>query len=239
MVRADGADWFLGAVPATPPNHRSMTNSTVSLLTATLLTAAATAQGANFLTVFRAMETNTSTSGGTVLGTLLPNELSYLDFLTTPCLSVSAEKWLPRTCSHVMAGDEDANGTYFNPSIFGIIDAVLTLRTAWTSAPDDNQRTTFWSPTSPMGTAVSGAPFRPGDVARIVNGPDGTVEHFMRQEHFNTALGLPPATPIDVDAIAFQQNYGIFFSIAFDIVANTACGPMLVRDGDVICIPGG
>lgn len=208
------------------------------LASAVLATASATAQGPNFLTTFSTGESNISTSGGTVLGSLRPNEINFVDFVSGPCTGVSAEKWLPRTCSHVMAGDEDGDGTYFRPNIFGRIDAVLALSTWLAPVPWETQRTAFWSPRQPMGTAIS-TPFRPGDVARIVNGPDGTIEYFMRQEQFNTALGLPPATPINVDAIAFQPNYGIFFSLADDIVANTTCGPLLVRDGDVLCIPGG
>jgi len=215
-----------------------MSRSPSALLVIGLLAATTSAQGSAFLTTFSTMEANTSGSGGTVLATLQPNEISYLD-LTVPCATLSAEKWLPRTCSHVMAGDEDANGTYFNAGIFDQINAVLAIRSSWSSTTIENQRTVFWSPAAPMGTAISGTPFRPGDVARIVNGPDGTVEYFMRQEQFNTALGVPTTTAIDVDAIAFQPNYGIFFSLASDLFAVTACGPMMVRDGDVICIPGG
>jgi len=215
-----------------------MNKSTTALLSAALLATAATAQGPNFLTAFSSVEQNTSTSGGTVLGTLMPNELSYLNFAGGPCPGVSAEKWLPRTATHTMVGDEDGNGVYFNPTIYNGIDAVLAISTWLAPIPWENQRTVFVSPEAPMGTAIS-TPFRPGDVARIVNGPDGTIEYFMTQELFNTALGLPLTTPINVDAIAFQPNYGIFFSLADDITANTVCGPMLVRDGDVLCIPGG
>ena len=48
---------------------------------------------------------------------------------------------------------------------------------------------------------------------------------------------MPLATPIDVDAIAFSPQFGVFFSLDADILANTACGPMLVQDGAIVAIP--
>jgi hypothetical protein len=138
-----------------------------------------------------------------------------------------------------MAGDENADGRIDNPALFGSVDALMT-----TFSPNplglQNPRTVFWSVAAAMGTAVSASPFRPGDVARIVRnaaGQDGQVEHFMTREQFNTALGLPQATAIDVDAITFHPEFGVFFSLDADIVANTVCGPTLVRDGAVVVIP--
>ena len=87
---------------------------------------------------------------------------------------------------------------------------------------------------------ISGAPaLRPGDVGHIVRNTfgDGQVEFFMRQEQFNQALGLPLATPIDVDAIAWSPNHGVLFSLDADIACTTACGPTFVRDGDVLIVP--
>jgi len=216
-----------------------MNKLTLTLLSASLLGAAAVAQGPNFLLTYSQPETTLSGSGGTVLANLLPNELCYLDLATTPCPGGSAEKWMPRTCSHTMAGDEDGDGLFYNPGIFGRIDAVLSNVNFTSPIGIDTQRSVFWSVSAAMGTNVSATPFRPGDVAHIVRSTlgDGQVEYFMRQEMFNMALGLPPANPIDVDAIAFQPNYGVFFSVDLDTPANTACGPMLVRDGDVLCIP--
>lgn len=200
------------------------------------LAAAAAAQSPDLLLTYSQVETSLSGSGGTVLKTLHTNEIHHLQ--STAACPLSAEKWLTRTCSNTMAGDENGDGLYRNAAIFGRIDAVLsTLTTVGLSGA--NQRTAFWSVEAPMGGFVSLTPFRPGDVARIVRiGPgDGQVQHFMRQEQFNITLGLPPATPIDVDAIAFGPNFGVFFSLDTDVVANTACGPMMVRDGDVICVP--
>ena len=51
------------------------------------------------------------------------------------------------------------------------------------------------------------------------------------------ALGLPLAYGIDIDAIAFGPNFGVYFSVDVDVPATTACGPTVVRDGDVLCIP--
>jgi hypothetical protein len=92
-----------------------------------------------------------------------------------------------------------------------------------------------------MGTSVSGGPgLRPGDVGRIVrNGSgDGRVEYFLRAEDLQIALGMPPApVVVNLDAIAFSPNYGIFFSLETDTPVNTLCGVTLVRDGDIMLIP--
>jgi hypothetical protein len=215
-------------------------NPFLFLFVAPALAGAALAQNqGDLLVTYSQPEATISGSGGTVLQNLRPNEIALLEYSTSPC-PTSAEKWLPRTAAHVMAGDENADGTYFNPGIFGRIDALLS--TSMTGTPvggPANQRTVFWSVSAPMGNNVSATPFRPGDVARIVRIGlgDGQVQHFMRQEHFNQALGLPVATPIDVDAIAWSPNFGVFFSLDQDVVANTVCGPALLRDGDVLCVP--
>lgn len=59
----------------------------------------------------------------------------------------------------------------------------------------------------------------------------------MRQEQFNQALGLPLNTAIDVDAICFQPGMGVYFSLDQDVPANTFCGPMLIQDGAIACVP--
>jgi len=211
----------------------------VRFLAPLTLSTLAAAQFQEGLISFSQAEQTLSGSGATVLGQLRPNETAVLEWGTTAgCASLSAEKWAPRTTYHVMAGDENADGTYFNPTLFGSVDALVTTvsaaGTGW-----ENQRTVFWSVAAPIGNNISLNPFRPGDVARIVRaGPgDGQVQYFMRQEQFNQALGLPLGTPIDVDAIAFSPQFGVFFSLDADIVANTACGPVLVQDGAVVVIP--
>lgn len=203
------------------------------------LTTLASAQFQEGLIAFSQNEQTLSGSGGTVLTALRPNETAVLAWGTSAgCLGLSAEKWAPRTTYHTMAGDENADGTYFNPALFGRIDALVTTVPA-TAPGYDNQRTVFWSVEAAMGNAISLNPFRPGDVARIVRGGpgDGQVQYFMRQEQFNQALGLPLATPIDVDAIAFSPQFGVFFSLDGDQWANTACGPVFVQDGAVVAIP--
>ncbi|MBL8753778.1 MAG: hypothetical protein JNK15_10800 [Planctomycetes bacterium] len=202
------------------------------------LPAVAVAQIPQFALTFSQPETTASGSGGTVLQNLRPNEIVTYDWLAGPCATVSAEKFVPRTCFHTMAGDENGDGLYWNPALFGTIDA-LCGRQLPAVAGTQNARTLFWSPSAAMGTTVSALPLRPGDVGHIVNLPgDGQVEYFMRQEQFNQALGLAPATPIDVDAIAFSPNYGVLFSLDADIAATTVCGPTFVRDGDILCVPG-
>ena len=210
------------------------------LLAPLALCAAVAAQLPQGLITFSANEQTMSGSGGTVLRNLYPNETSLIEWgNTTSCASLSAEKWGPRTCYDTMAGDENADGTLFNPTLFGSIDALVSTRPLALGSPQ-NQRTVFWSVSAPMGTNVSAPrPFRPGDVARVIRAGvlDGQVEYLIRREQFNLALGLPLTTPIDVDAIAFDITFGLFFSLDTDIVCNTACGSMMVHDGAIIAIP--
>ena len=213
---------------------------TPRLLAPLALCAAVAAQFQEGLITFSANEQTMSGSGGTVLRNLRPNETSVIEWGFAPCTSLSAEKWAPRTCYDTMAGDDNADGTLFNPTLFGSVDALVSTFNTTGTTGLQNQRTVFWSVSTAMGNNVSLPPFRPGDVARIVRNAffmDGQVEYFMRQEQFNQALGLPVATPIDVDAIAFNPQFGIFFSLDTDIVCNTACGPVLVQDGAIVAIP--
>jgi hypothetical protein len=208
---------------------------------AAALTAVAAAQGPDMLVTYSQPEQTLSGSGGTVLRFLRPNEVCHLEWSNGPCASPSAEKWAPRTAYHVMAGDENGNARYWNPAIFGEIDALCVPIATTPIAGGVNARTCFFSPSAAMGTNVSGPPgLRPGDVGRIVRngaGFDGQVEHFMRQEQFNQAMGLPLNAPIDVDAICFQPGLGVYFSLDQDVPGTTFCGPALLRDGDVLAVP--
>lgn len=211
--------------------------NTLRLLPLLSFAAAAAAQGPDLLLTFSQPERTLSGSAGTVLQALHPNEIVHLDYIGVPC-PASAEKWSPRTCMQTMAGDENADGLIWNPALFGRIDAIH-VGTSSTTSVLANPRDVYWSVETPMGMNVSALPFRPGDVARIErNGlGDGQVLHFMRQEHFNIALGLPPGNPIDVDAIAFHPNFGVFFSIDNDVFCPMLCGGTFVRDGDILCVP--
>ncbi|MFT4843417.1 MAG: hypothetical protein ACI8UD_001656 [Planctomycetota bacterium] len=216
-----------------------MTKLTITLLSTVALSTSAFAQLPSYMQTYSQPENNTSGSGGTVLGNLLPNEITMLEF--NSICSISAEKWMPRTCTHVMAGDDDANGMYWNPGILGGIDALMSTANWSTPIGGDTQRSIYYSPAVAMGTNISGGPgLRPGDVGRInrVGFVDGQIEYFITQEQFNNALGLPPAYPINIDAVAFQPNYGVYFSVDADVPAMTVCGPTLIRDGDILCIPG-
>lgn len=214
--------------------------NTLRLLPLLSFAAAAAAQGPDLLLTFSQPELTLSGTGGTVLQFLNPNEVASLGFSSTPC-PVSAEKWSPLTCYQTMAGDEDGDGMFWNPALFGTIDALHVGSPASTVSGFANARETFWSVSAPMGNNVSVPPFRPGDVARIIRNTlgDGQVQHFMRQEQFNMALGLPLATPIDVDAIAFHTNFGVYFSLDQDIFCPLLCGGTFVRDGDILCVPPG
>lgn len=217
-----------------------MNATSTRLLAPLALCAAAAAQFQEGLITFSANEQTLSGSGGTVLRGLRPNETNVIEWgSSSACATLSAEKWAPRTCYSTMAGDENADGLVNDATLFGSVDALVSTMNAAGSGWQ-NQRTVFWSVSAPMGGAVSAQPFRPGDVARIVRTPlflDGQVEYFMRQEQFNQALGLPITTAIDVDAIAFNPQFGVYFSLDADITCNTACGPVLVQDGAVVCVP--
>ncbi len=208
------------------------------LLAPLALCAAVAAQLPQGLITFSANEQTMSGSGGTVLRNLYPNETSLIEWGTTSCTSLSAEKWGPRTCYDTMAGDENTDGMLYNPALFGSIDALVSTRLP-VAGGWQNQRTVFWSVSAPMGNNVSLQPFRPGDVARVIRSGtfDGQVEYLITQEQFNAALGLPLTTPIDIDAIAFDITFGLFFSLDTDITCNTACGSMMVHDGAIVAIP--
>lgn len=213
------------------------------LLTFAAFAATAMAQGSDLLLSFRFPELTLSGSGGTVLQTLHPNEVALLEWSTAPCPGASAEKFVPRTCFQTMAGDENGDGAYWNPSLFVEVDALCTALLT-PAAFNANARSMFWSPRLVMGTVIS-APnqLRPGDVGRLRNdpflfAPNGQVEYFLTQEQVNQSLGLPLTNVLDVDAIAYRIGIGVFFSLDADVLANTQCGgPTLIRDGDLLGIP--
>lgn len=215
-------------------------SSRAILLATTSLLATAAAQAPDMLVTYSQPEATVSGSGGTVMQKLLPNEIAHLEWSNGPCAWPSAEKWAPRTSFDTMAGDEDGDGTFFEPTLFGRIDALCVPFVMAPGNATTNGRNVFWSPEQTMGTVISGAPsLRPGDVGRIVRIglADGQVEYFMRQEEFNTALGLPLNFPLDVDAVCFQPGLGVYFSVDQDVPGMTFCGPTFFRDGDLLCVP--
>ncbi|MGE3172073.1 MAG: hypothetical protein AB7O97_05555 [Planctomycetota bacterium] len=211
-------------------------NHPVHLFPLLLLAATSVAQSPPLLFTTSQTETTLSGSGGTVLQTLRPNEVALFDLVACP--SLSAEKWAPLTCYSTMAGDTDANSVFYEPGLFGSIDALCDVPNL---VAGPSQRTVFISPSVAMGTNVSGAPgLRPGDTGRIVRNAfgDGQVEYFLRAEDVQLALGLP-ASPIvvDVDAIAVNTALGVYFSLNQNLGVATTCGATFVQDGDVIVIP--
>ena len=201
------------------------------------LCAAPAAAQMPFLFTTSQTEQTLSGSGGTVLKTLRPNEVAMVEFWS--CTGLSAEKWAPRTCYHTMAGDENGDTAKWNPTLFGSIDALCEILGP---VGLSNQRTVFWSPSVAMQPGVSGLPsIRPGDTARIIrngngNG-DGQVEYFLPLEQVVQALGMPTGSIVDVDAIAADPSYGVFFSLDVDTTVNCGCSTPFVRDGDVLMIP--
>jgi hypothetical protein len=212
--------------------------SILPLLSSLACTTLLSAQGFDFLYTTSQNEQTLTGSGGTNLRLIHPNDVVGLPALPCP---QRAEKWSPRQAYLTMAGDENGDASYWNPALFGSIDALLV--TAFSSgAAMTNPRTVWFSPSNAMGTAVSGGlGLRPGDIGRIVRttAGDGRVQYFIRQEMINQALGLPLTTPIDVDAAAFGPNQGLYLSLDSDITCTPCGGPVLLRDGDVFCIPPG
>ena len=212
--------------------------STLTLLSAVTLAAATLqAQGFDFLYTTSQNEITLSGSGGTVLRNIHPNDIVGVP--SVQCMTM-AEKWLPRQGIITMAGDENGDDNYWQPGILGSIDARIASGPAGSAMV--NGRTVWYSPSVTLGNVVSGGPgLRPGDIGRIVRngGLDGKVQHFIRQEQINQALGLPIATVIDVDAAAFGNNQGLYLSLDTDIACSPCGGPTLLRDGDVFCIPPG
>lgn len=211
-----------------------MTTFSPRVLSLALCIAPAAAQ-MPFLFTTSQTEQTLSGSGGTVLKTLQPNEVAMVEFWS--CTGLSAEKWAPRTCYDTMAGDENGDTMKWNPTLFGKIDALCEI-----AGPlgISNQRNVFWSPSVAMQPGVSGAPsIRPGDTARIIRNStgDGQVEYFLRLEQVVQALGMPTGSIVDVDAIAADPYYGVFFSLDADTAVNCACSTLFVRDGDVLMIP--
>lgn len=199
------------------------------------LCAAPAAAQMPFLFTTSQTEQTLSGSGGTVLKTLRPNEVAMVEFWS--CTGLSAEKWSPRTCYGTMAGDENGDTLAWNPALFGQIDALCEVLGP---VGLSSQRTVFWSPSVAMQPGVSGLPaIRPGDTARIIRNSsgDGQVEYFLRLEQVVQALGKPTGSIVDVDAIAADPTYGVFFSLDVDTTVNCGCSTTFVRDGDVLMIP--
>ena len=206
------------------------------LYTPLLVSSLAWAQAPDILfTLTRPQQT--ISAAGLALQNVQPNEVVRL---LPNCGSHRSEKWATRTMHHAHAGDEDGDDNYWNGNLFDQIDALLS--DTYGLGPT-NPRNMFFSPSVAMGTTVSGGPgLRPGDVGRIrkLSGVDGQVEYFIRAEQIELSLGLPPgAALVNVDAIAFQPNIGVMFSLEDDISIPTPLGSLLHRDGAVFLIPPG
>jgi hypothetical protein len=111
----------------------------------------------DFLYTTSQNETTASSSGGTVLRHIHPNDIVGMRSCGT-----FAEKWAPRSCFTTMAGDEDAGDDYWEPGIFGEIDALL----ASPSSPfgQVSAHTVWYSPRVALSTVISGGP---GDGERL------------------------------------------------------------------------
>lgn len=214
---------------------------------ACLPVAAAMAQTPGALLTFSQPEITLSMGGGP-LQVLHPNEIAFLPLPPGCPNGPLTEKWSPRTCFHVMAGDENGDGQYWNPNLFGSIDALSTgfgffWQTNSIGKVAPNPRMVFWSPSAVMGNHINSPTnitpsLRPGDIGRIL--PNGTVELLMSEAHFRTALGCGPSVALDIDAFAYEPGLGIYFSLDGDTLCQLACSSSQtnwVNDGSVLAIP--
>ncbi len=193
----------------------------------------ALAQQTGPLLTFSQLEYTQSLGGGP-LQMLHPNEIAFLPWPASCNNGNLTEKWSPLTCLQVMAGDENGDGDYWNPSLFGSIDA-LAIPKSWFGPVKVDPRSVFWSPSAPTGTNICASPLRPGDMGRIAM--NGQVELLMSQESFNKALGLPPNYPIDIDAFDHEPGVGIFFSVDNDsLPASLGCSALPRQDGSLFAI---
>ena len=168
-----------------------------------------------------------------------PRDVAVVDKATCQDCAV---KLAPLLAWNTLAGDADGDAIYFDPVMFGEIDALLMKQSAG-SAP--NMRNLFLSVKRPLGAAVSGTPrLRPGDVAAIVRNAagDGQLEHFLRVEQLRSALGIAaPIAAIDLDAIAQDAAGNLYVSLDGDMVVQLLVAgvvtPILLQDGAVAVIP--
>ena len=101
-------------------------------------------------------EQTASTSGGTVLQTVRPNEVAYLEF--APCPVISAEKWAPVTCYQTMAGNEEKHGQELRErrqALFGDAPRRVSRAMLWdVEAPEYDETRAFMSARQAMGVAL-------------------------------------------------------------------------------------
>jgi len=224
------------------PMNTITSTSLISTLTFAALTATTGAQSPEqYLFSLTQNTPNLSTSGGTSLQYLRPNEIHTITLQNTTCSTKSAEKWSPRGAFNTLAGDADGDDIYWDPTMFGAIDAVMAGPLMSPSMPT-NLRRVFYSPAVDLAPGVSGPPgLRAGDVGRIIRNTsgDGQVEHFITAEQIQMALGLPPfPIVVNVDACASNPNYGVIFSLEDDHTGlSSACGLTSSTDGDIWMIP--
>lgn len=214
--------------------------------TLTLTALCAASLGAQQTTLFvpSMLERTASHSSGTSLQSLGTNEIAIVTH--DGACAVSAEKFAPLTAYNAMAGDEDGDGSHWNPTLLGTIDAILV--SSYLPAGSTNLRTTWVSVSAPTGACVAGTRLRPGDVGAIVHVPgvaggNGVVELFLSAEQVKAALGTPAAVAnIDVDAIAQDSAGNLLLSLAVAVninvfVPGAGLTAMVLDDGAVFMIP--
>jgi hypothetical protein len=172
--------------------------------------------------------------------------------MVTPVVGAaySAKKIAPHTAWCTLAGDENGDGIIaLDPplTLTDHIDALLLLEPL--NGPGGlhpTMRELAFSPSVPLGGAVSGSTMLRGDVARIVG--NGQYEYFLRAQQIVNAFGIAVApAQINVDAIAYHYDPDpsarmIYLSLELDrVLALDFTGVLLnywAADGSILCIPG-
>lgn len=142
-----------------------------------------------------------------------------------------------RQACEVMWGDQDGDGSFAEPTLFGRIDALLPPFHVGGGAIQPNGRNVWFSP-EVQTTALVGAPLlHEAELGRML--PNGVLEEFINRAQVYAAFGLPAAAQANIDAAAMVWNVGLFLSFENAVNINTAFNGMVagVPDGAILAIP--
>ena len=150
----------------------------------------------------------------------------------------------PRQCHEVMLGDGDLDGLYFEPTLYGAIDALLPAvdnpNTALAGMPlispiTPNARNVWFSPAART-TSVAGPPLHQAELGRLL--PGGVLERFLTRAQLYSAFGIPNNVTVNIDAAALDATQALYLSFEDPVmITTTAHGAVVVDDGAILAIP--
>ncbi len=231
-----------------------MTNTTpFSTTLATLATLALAAVGAaqtgNNALLYSTQTTEESNQCATTpaLNEVRPNEMEYVEPVAGPPLlyPYRGKAYLPLLGSNTVAGDVDCDAQYYEPTMFGRIDAIVHPKNDFGVNIPSNKTHVFFSPSEAFVDA-GGVLLAPGDIGRLlpdVGGP-GSIEHMVFEQDLKLAFGVPAADPFNVDAAAIVTDpatleKGLMISLEETTIINVPpYGSTPVEDGAILFVPG-